>query len=96
MARRIEEKDDNFRVVNNGGIGVIRRDFVPPVPVGSCIVKVFRVTGYSRDCDGSAMARLANVDFQGQETGWVADSLGLYPDSTLVVDYPSEVVKLIS
>lgn len=96
MARRIEEEYDNFRVVYKGGIRVVRRDFVPPVPVGSYVVKVFRVTGYDPDCDGSAMARLEAVNFEGEPTGSIMGYLGLYPDTALVVDHPSEVTKLVS
>lgn len=71
-----------------------RVDPVEPVPVGTYIVKVFRVTGYDPDCDGSLMARLANVDRNGEETGWDPTHLGLTPTTDLVVDHPSELWEL--
>lgn len=69
----------------------IKRDSVEPVAVGTYVVKVFRVTGYDRDCDGSLMARLACVDLHGDETGWEPDAIDIYPDSTLVVDNPGDL-----
>ena len=73
---------------------MVRRDPVEPAPVGTYIVMVFRVTGYDPDCDGSLMARLAHVDRHGEESGWYPVHLGLYPDSDLVVDHPSELWEL--
>jgi len=75
-----------------GGTAVMsRRDPVEPVPVGTYIVMVFRVTGYDPDCDGSLMARLEHVDRRGEPTGWEPTHLGMYPDTGLVVDHPSEL-----
>jgi len=89
-----EEENHRFEPLASGpGLNAVtsRRDPVEPVPVGTYIVKVFRVTGYDPDCDGSLMARLANVNRNGEESGWEPTQLGLYPDSTLVVDHPSEL-----
>lgn len=71
-----------------------RRDPVEPVPVGSYVVMVFRVTGYDPDCDGSLMARLEQVDKEGDATGWSPNQLGLYPDTDLIVDAPGELWNL--
>lgn len=89
----ITAEQENFRTVPVPGMRAItvRRDPVEPVPVGTYVVKVFRVTGYDPDCDGSLMARLANVDRNGDETGWEAKHLGLYPDAALTVDNPGEL-----
>lgn len=67
------------------GIDVIKRDPVEPEPVGTIVLKAFRVTGYDQDCDGSLMAQLDNIDKDMGTTGWSPNSLGLYPQSTLVV-----------
>jgi hypothetical protein len=37
------------------------------------------------------MARLENVDADGDSTGWEPTHLGLYPESTWVVDGPGEL-----
>jgi hypothetical protein len=63
-------------------------DPVEPVPVGTYVAMVFRVTGYDPDCDGSLMARLENVGTDGETTGWEPTHLGLYPDCTWIVDRP--------
>lgn len=93
---KITAEQENYRyeplAIGPGFNAVMgRRDPVEPVPVGTYIVKVFRVTGYDPDCDGSLMARLAHVDRHGQDTGWEPTHLGLYPDSNLVVEHPSEL-----
>lgn len=72
----------------------IKRDPIQPVPVGTYVVKVFRVTGYDPDCDGSLMARLAQVSRNGEETGWEPTHLGISPDSSLIVDDPGELWRL--
>lgn len=83
---------ENFRMEP---ITAIRRDPIEPVPVGTYIVKLFRVEGYDQDCDGSLMARLANVDCNGEETGWTPHSLGVGPNDSLVVDDPGELWRLV-
>lgn len=97
--RRLPEitaEQENFRLEPAGhNVGFIRRDPVEPVPVGSYVAAVFRVTGYDRDCDGSLMARLEQVDREGETTGWTADCLGLYPETDVVVDCPGDLHDLI-
>lgn len=70
-----------------GAVGCqeIVRDPVQPEPVGTIVLRAFRVTGYDPDCDGSLMARLASIDRHGDMTGWTPDRIGLYPDSAVVV-----------
>ena len=76
---------ENFRAMMG------RRDPVEVVPVGTYVVKVFRVTGYDPDCDGSLMARLESVDKEGEATGWEVNCIGLYPDTSLIIDDPKEL-----
>lgn len=93
----ITSEMENFRLEPIGAIpngARIKRDPVEPVPVGTYVVKVFRVAGYDPDCDGSLMARLEAVDKDGRATGWQPDSIGLYPDTSLVVDDPNELWAL--
>ncbi len=82
---------ERFRLERRGPFLTPRRDPIEPVPVGSFVVMVFRVTGYDPDCDGSLMARVAHVDREGEPTGWEARALGLYPDSTVQIDAPAEL-----
>lgn len=72
----------------------VRRDPVEPVPVGTVVAFAFRVTGYDSDCDGSLMARLEKIDFDGTATGFEASHLGLRPDSAVVLDDPGELRRL--
>lgn len=101
MLRRLPKVDENVRLepvgrnVEGNTIARVKRDFVPPLPVGSYIVTVFRVAGYTPDCDGSAMARLENVGFDGEPTGWVGENIGLYEDCVLVVDHPGNLLTFI-
>jgi len=83
--REITADEENFRTERRGAFEVIRRDSVEPEPVGTIVLMAFRVTGYDKDCDGSLMARLEQVNKDGDVTGWEADSIGLYPDTDLVV-----------
>ena len=100
MIRKIKEitaEEENFRVEQSpvdSRIGVIKRDFVAPVPINSYIIKVFKVTGYDQDCDGSALARLAAVDNKGDTTGWVQHNIGLYEDTGWLIDHPEELDEL--
>lgn len=73
-------------MVPMAGMRTIKRDSIEPVPIGTLVAKVFRVVGYDRDCDGSLMARLEQIDMTGETTGWAPDGLGMYPDSTWVLD----------
>jgi hypothetical protein len=93
------EPDDNARVVpfmpdddpEGKRVVTLRRDFVEPVPVGSYVAMVFRVTGYSPDCDGSVLAEVENVTEDGEATGWSQNCLGLGSNSTVVVDGPGDL-----
>lgn len=92
----ITAERENFRMEEFlPGVERIRRDPVEPVPVGTCIAMVFRVTGYDQDCDGSLMARVEHVDRHGDATGWEETRIGLYPDTDVVVDGPGALHELI-
>jgi hypothetical protein len=100
MIRRIPEispEQENFRLEEIAPrMTTIRRDPVEPVPVGTYVVRVFRVTGYDPDCDGSLMARVEAVDFDGQATGWTQDRLGITPDSWVALDSPQDLTEGMS
>lgn len=88
--REITANEENFRIepratVGGAQIQTIRRDPIEREPVGTIVLQAFRITGYDRDCDGSLMARLDNIDKDGVETGWSPTHLGIDPSSTLVV-----------
>lgn len=94
--RRIPDFDDGSRVVPVAwlpGARTIKQDPVQPVPVGGYVVVVFQVTGYTPDCDGSAMAQLEQVDLDGEPTGWTEECIGLHPGD-LTVDSPADLVPL--
>jgi len=74
-------------------VHITKRDPVEPEPVGTIIMCAFRVKGYRPDCDGSLMAELAQIDKDGEETGWTENSVGLYPDTDLVV-IPEELERM--
>ena len=84
---------ENFRIepVPGSTLTTIRRDPVEPVPVGTYVAMIFRVTGYDQDCDGSLMARLERVEADGEATGWEETHIGVYPDGMWVVDGPGEL-----
>lgn len=81
-----EQEDFRLRPIP-GAVGCqeIVRAPVQPEPVGTIILRAFRVVGYDPDCDGSLMARLEAIDRHGDTTGWTPDCIGLYPDSAVVV-----------
>lgn len=89
------ERENRRTVTLAGGPGfrmvTSRCDPVEPVPVGSYVAAVFRVTGYDPDCDGSLMARLEGVDADGDTTGWEETGVGLYPGCTWVLDGPGDL-----
>lgn len=96
----ITAEQENFRLeplASGPGFNAMmtKRDPVEPVPVGTYIAKVFRVIGYDQDCDGSLMARLENVSQDGEPTGWEPTHLGMYPETNVVLDGPSDLHDLI-
>jgi hypothetical protein len=103
MIHRIIEPDTNERIepflpdVDPTGsrFVTLKRDFVEPVPVGSYVAMVFRVVGYSPDCDGSALAEVEQVNRHGETTGWGANSLGLWEDTDVRLDGPGDLHDLI-
>ena len=84
--REITAEEENYRTVNFAkNMYTSKRDPVEPEPVGTIILMAFRITGYDPDCDGSLMARLENINSEGEASGWTTDSHGLYPGSEVVV-----------
>lgn len=97
--REITAVEENYRIeslASGPGFDALmgRRDPVEPVPVGTVVAKIFRVTGYDPDCDGSLMARLEGLSADGEPTGWEPTHLGLYPGSSWVLDSPDELERL--
>lgn len=69
----IPPEKENFRVeevlrTNLQTVGVIRRNYVEPAPIGTIVAIPMMVVGYSRDCDGSALARLCLASRYGVPT----------------------------
>ena len=97
--REITADEENFRIEPDEAmprIGFIKRDPIEPEPIGTIVIKAFRVTGYDQDCDGSLMARLENIDFEELEpNGWEVTHVGLYPATSLVVS-ESEIKELFT
>lgn len=94
--RNISEKEEGHRYVKIAGLAnaiTSKRNPVEPEPIGTIVLMAFRITGYTPDCDGSLMAKLDHIDKDGNESGWSPDSIGLYPDSDLVVT-PAELKAL--
>src|ERR1700677_3778164 len=95
--RRVPEIDrsrENARLEPlAAGASMFKVDPVEPVPVGTLVARIFRVTGYDQDCDGSLMARLESIGADGEATGWHPTHLGLYPDCAWVIDTPDELDK---
>ena len=81
-----EITDDNCRIVPlNESFVSLKRDYVEPEPRGTIILMAFRVIGYGKDCDGSAMLEAEHIDKDGEITGWDIDSIGMSPNTQLVV-----------
>lgn len=85
--RKITAEEENFRLegVPGTSFGFVRRDPIEPEAVGTIVLMAFRVTGFDRDCDGSLMARLEQIDANGEATGWEANRIGLHAGTGLVV-----------
>ena len=88
--REVTSKEENFRVeplttTPEVIAKMVRRDFVEPEPVGTIVLFPFRITGYGRDCDGSALAKVEALDNDFHTTGWTENCIGLYPSVGLVV-----------
>lgn len=86
-AREITAEEENFRMEEFApGMSSVKRDPIKPEPEGTIILKAFRITGYDQDCDGGLMAKLDCIDRYGEETGWSPDSLGINPETCLVIN----------
>jgi hypothetical protein len=86
--REITAEEENFRVEpyqDFPTVRVIRRDSIEPEPVGTIVLCAFRIVGYDPDCDGSLMARMEEIDMNGETTGLNLKHHGLYPETELVV-----------
>lgn len=64
-------------------------------PVGSYVACVFRVTGYDPDCgetqETATMARLEQVDLNGEATGWETNCVGLYDTTDRILSEPGDL-----
>jgi hypothetical protein len=69
--------EENCRIERRGAFDVIKRDSVEPEPVGTIVLKAFRIVGYDRDCDGSLMGRYEHIDKHGEATGWEPRNVGV-------------------
>jgi hypothetical protein len=85
--REITSEKENFRLEPFAPNAVIvKRDPIEPEPIGTIVLLPFKITGYDKDCDGSLMARLANIELDSlEETGWEESNIGLYPEDGFVV-----------
>ena len=94
----ITAQEENFRLEAIPGTDarMIRRDYVEPEPRGTIVLLAFRITGYSADCDGSALVCLEQIDINGEETGWSENSIGLYETSALVLSGIEELKNLFN
>ncbi len=93
--RRVPDVDERMWLEHrDGGYAVVRREFVAPVPVGILIARIFRVTGWGRDCDGSALAELAEVDVDGQATGWEPFGVSVSSRSSWIVESAADLDRL--
>lgn len=82
--REITADEEDFRLERRGAFEVIRRDPVEPEPVGTIVLRAFRIAGYDRDCDGSLMARLEAIDGNGDETGWAPKKVTVSDETAIV------------
>ena len=89
--REVTSEEENFRLepmFSNSAIDarMVKRNSVEPEPIGTIVLLPFKIVGYDKDCDGSLMARLENIELDSfEETGWNESNIGLYPNDGFVV-----------
>jgi len=64
---------------------MIKRDFVKPEEEGTIILMAFAVVDYEKDCDGSALAKLKHIGWDGDPSGLTIDGVGLYHGHDIVI-----------
>lgn len=92
MIRKFVKPDEAVhleRITDN--VSFARHEYVEPLPIGTYVIRVFRIVEFVQDADGSAMVNLESVDRHGDHTGWYPGNMGVYEDSTLVVDNPQDL-----
>jgi len=82
-----------------GAIGDLKMDdddykLKPKYATGTIVMLAFRIEGYDRDCDGTPMAQVAQIDRDGKTTGWRESHIGLPFGTHRVLDL-AEVKKII-
>lgn len=84
--RKVTAEEEGFRLEQCESSPCVhpRRNSVEPEPVGTVVLLPFRIAGYDKDCDGSLMARLENLDLKGRETGWNQKHIGLQGNGFVV------------
>jgi len=82
--RTISDEEEGARIVDMPPFITVKRNSVEPEPVGTIIIKAFRITGYDKDCDGSLMGRLENIDGSNEATGWEVNAIGVEDTDTMV------------
>lgn len=86
---------ENFRLERvSPNIVVPRRDSIEPVPVGTIVAMPFRVVGYKKDCDGSLMAELDNLNSTGGDTGWRPKNIGVSDTDSVILDSAEDLFKV--
>lgn len=68
-----------------------------PAPMGSYVAMVFRVVGYDADSDAerTPLAKLENVDFDGNALGWNPDRLILAEDNAFVLENLDDICEIL-
>lgn len=97
--RKITASDEGFRLEqtlpDDPRFLTPKRNYVEPEPVGTIVLMAFRIAEYHKDCDGSALADLQKIDSSGRTTGWCPHSIGLTPDTAIVVT-PQELQDMFA
>jgi hypothetical protein len=85
--RQITDEEEGFRLEPHSelAVNVIRKNPVEPEPIGTIILRAYRIVGYTPDCDGSLIARVVPVDRDGKPLDAEAVRTVIYPDRALVV-----------